>query len=108
MKRLQLAQLLGMSPTTLSDWELGHKEPDATQRVRLAVALDVPENELFGDAPVARGPASVVYLPLPSLRCGCGEEFRGIAALGTHTYLSHRRIPTDTERLPVGPELISD
>lgn len=59
----ELAELVGVSPSTFRRWEWGKHEPKVTELLKLSAALGVSVSELVGEAPdkitLRRGPLSV-------------------------------------------------
>lgn len=47
--QIRLATKYGLDPTLLSKWVNGWREPDAEQKKLLAEALELPEDQLFGN-----------------------------------------------------------
>lgn len=45
----ELASIIGVSKETISDWEVGDRDPTYSQQKALAVALKVPVHRLFPD-----------------------------------------------------------
>lgn len=45
--QIALANILGCAPSTISYYEHGYYKPDPEMRIKIAVALEVSEDELF-------------------------------------------------------------
>ena len=62
MKQAELAQIMGVSQATISNWESGVHEPDSEQLMRLAGIFAVSTDFLLGhDAAVANGELDQIY-----------------------------------------------
>lgn len=44
----ELAERLGVSPSTMSQWERGRREPDCKTIMKIREILEVPEEERWG------------------------------------------------------------